>query len=153
MMVAVLALAACAKSGQTGQAPVTEAEATRIAQGAEASFSSGDANRIMANYGSKAVMIDASNPTPTDDRSAQTGWAKTFTSMRPADYAVTDRHIQLVGPDAFVSSGVESFTVQAGAARPKVSSRFTDVYQRQGDGQWKIVHEHVSMMPTPAGQP
>ena len=62
------------------------------------------------------------------------------------------RHIQLVGPDAFVSSGIERFTVAAGAARPTVSARFTDVFQRQKDGQWKIINEHVSMPPTPSGQ-
>ena len=73
--------------------------------------------------------------------------------MKPADYKVTERHIQLIDGDAFISSGIESFSVQAGQARPTVSARFTDVFQRQGDGSWKIVHEHVSMPPTPAGQP
>jgi ketosteroid isomerase-like protein len=56
----------------------------------------------------------------------------------------------LLGGDAFISSGIETFTVAAGAARPTVSARFTDVFQRQKDGSWKIVHEHVSMPPTPA---
>jgi ketosteroid isomerase-like protein len=31
--------------------------------------------------------------------------------------------------------------------------RFTQVYSRGKDGVWKIVHEHMSMPPTPAGQP
>jgi ketosteroid isomerase-like protein len=44
------------------------------------------------------------------------------------------------------------FTVAAGAARPTISARFTDVFQRQRDGSWKIVHEHVSLPPAPAGQ-
>jgi ketosteroid isomerase-like protein len=73
--------------------------------------------------------------------------------MQPADFKVLDRRIQLLGGDAFVSSGMQSFTVAAGAARPTVSARFSDVYQRQKDGSWKIVHEHVSMPPTPAGAP
>ncbi|HEX4800945.1 MAG TPA: nuclear transport factor 2 family protein, partial [Sphingomicrobium sp.] len=72
-------------------------------------------------------------------------------SMKPADYHVPDRQIQIVGPDAFVSSGTEVFTVAAGAARPTITARFTDVFQRQSDGGWKIVHEHVSMPPAPAG--
>jgi ketosteroid isomerase-like protein len=42
-------------------------------------------------------------------------------------------------------------TIAAGTARPTVSERFTDVFQRQADGSWKIVHEHVSMPPSPSG--
>jgi ketosteroid isomerase-like protein len=69
--------------------------------------------------------------------------------MKPADYRVPDRQIQIVGSDAFISSGTEVVTIAAGTARPAVSLRFTDVYQRQSDGSWKIVHEHVSMPPSP----
>ena len=142
---------ACQKA-PSGQPPVTEAQAARIAETAEASFTTGDANKVMAQYAEGAVMIDAAAPTPSADRKVQTGWARNFVSMQPADYSVPDRRIQLLGPDAFISSGTETFTVAAGAARPRVSARFTDVFQRQKDGAWKIVHEHVSMLPQPAGQ-
>ena len=145
-------LTGCLKQ-QADHAPVTEAEAMAIAERAEASFTTGSVDAIMRQYANGAVMIDASNPTPSTDRKVQTGWASTFNSMKPADYHVPDRHIQIVGPDAFVSSGTEIFTVQAGTATPTVSARFTDVFQRQRDGSWKIVHEHVSMPPTAAGQP
>jgi hypothetical protein len=146
------ALASC-RASEGAHAPVTEAEATSIAERAEASFTTGDVNAIMRQYANGAVMIDGAHPTPSTDRKVQTGWASSFVSMKPAAYHVPDRHIQIVGPDAFVSSGTEIFTIQAGAATPTVSARFTDVFQRQHDGSWKIVHEHVSMPPTPAGQP
>ena len=147
-----LALAGCKQAG-TQSTPVTQAEATRIAEAAEASFTSGDVKAIMANYADGATMIDAASPTPSADRKVQSAWAQSFASMKPADYQVSDRQIQIVGPDAFVSSGVESFTVAAGQARPRVSARFTDVFQRQKDGKWRIIHEHVSMPPTPTGAP
>ena len=143
-----LALAACLKEAP-GNPPVTEAQAASIAEQAEASFTTGDTKAIMAQYATTAVMIDAAAPNPSADRKVQTGWANNFVSMKPADYRVVDRHIQLVGNDAFVSSGIETFTVAAGEARPTVSARFTDVFQRQKDGRWKIVHEHVSMPPAP----
>ena len=147
-----LALMGCRQSADS-HPPVTEAQAKQIAESAEVSFTGGDANAIMAQYSDKAVMIDAADPTPSADRKVQTGWARNFVSMQPRDYTVPDRRIQLLGPDAFVSSGTETFTVAAGSARPTVSARFTDVFQRQKDGSWKIVHEHVSMPPTAAGQP
>ena len=151
-LIILVGLAGCLRQ-QSGHAPVTESEARAIAERAEASFTTGNVDAIMRQYANGAVMIDASNPTPSTDRKIQTGWATTFNSMKPANYHVPDRHIQIVGPDAFVSSGTEIFTVQAGSATPTVSARFTDVFQRQRDGSWKIVHEHVSMPPTAAGQP
>ncbi len=151
LLLALLALGGCLKA-PSDRAAVTAAEAARIAAQAEASFTTGDVNAIMRQYADSAVMIDAASPAPSADRKVQTGWARNFVSMQPADYSVPDRRIQLLGPDAFISSGTETFTVAAGAARPRVSARFTDVFQRQKDGAWKIVHEHVSMLPSPAGQ-
>ena len=145
-----LALGACLKEGPA-KPPLTEAGAAQIAEQAEATFTPGDAKAIMAQYAGNAVMIDAAAPNPSADRKVQTGWANNFVSMKPADYKVVDRHIQIVGNDAFVSSGIETFTVAAGEARPTVSARFTDVFQRQKDGSWKIVHEHVSMPPQASG--
>jgi len=151
-IVALVLLNGCAK--KPGEhAPVTEAEATAVAERAEASFTTGNVDAIMAQYANGAVMIDASNAAPSTDRKVQTGWAKAFVSMKPTDYHVPDRHIQLLGPDAFISSGTEMATIEAGAARPTISARFSDVFQRQRDGSWKIVHEHVSMPPTAAGKP
>ena len=147
-----LALVGCQKA-PSGQPPVTRAEAEKIAKAAEASFTLGDTGKIMDQYADGAAMIDASSPQPSADRKVQTGWARAFTSMKPADYHVTGREIRLLGVDAFVSSGMEVFTVAAGAGRPTVSARFTDVFQRQADGKWKIVAEHVSMPPTAVPAP
>ena len=155
-VVVILSLAACAaacqQAGKSGPA-VTAAEAATIAERAEASFTTGDVKAIMTHYADGAVMIDAATPNPSADRKVQTGWAQNFVSMQPAEFKVVGRQIQLLGPDAFISSGIETFTVAAGQARPTVSARFTDVFQRQKDGSWKIVNEHVSMPPTPATKP
>jgi len=149
-LILLVSLAGCDKPA--ARSPVTEQEATAIAERAEASFTTGNTDAIMRQYADGAVMIDASHAAPSTDRKVQAGWANTFVSMKPADYHVPDRQIQIVGPDAFVSSGTEMFTVEAGAARPTISARFTDVFQRQRDGSWKIVNEHVSLPPaTPAG--
>jgi ketosteroid isomerase-like protein len=148
---AAMAVSGC-KPAASGQSPVTQSEATRIAEQAEANFTKGNVDAVMGQYADNAVLFDATHPALTTDRKVQAGYAKDFVSMKPADYHVPDRQIQIVGPDAFVSSGTEMFTVEAGAARPTISARFTDVFQRQRDGSWKIVNEHVSLPPaTPAG--
>lgn len=151
-MLLAIALAGC-NQPQGAHAPVSEAEATQIATAAEASFTGGKVDAIMTHYADGATMIDAAAPDPTTDRKIETGWARNFASMDPKDYAVVGRHIQLLGPDAFVSSGIERFSVAAGTARPTVSARFTDVFQRQRDGRWQIIHEHVSTPAAPSVQP
>lgn len=148
----VLLAAACQKA-PSGQAPVTEAEALKVAEATEATYSSGDAKRIAATYGDKAVAFDPGHVEPTGDRKVIQGWVGEFVSMQPADFTMGNRSIQIVGPDSFVNSGIGRFTVAAGQARPQVGVRISQVYSRGKDGKWAIVHEHMSMPPTPAGQP
>jgi hypothetical protein len=146
----VLALVAC-KQAPTGHAAVTKAEAAKIAEQAESNFTTGKVEDVMRQYAEGSVIFDAGHPTFSTDRKVQTGWARDFVSMKPTDYHVPDRQIQLLGPDAFISSGTEVFTIESGTTRPTLSARFTDVFQRQPDGSWKIVHEHVSLPPTAQG--
>lgn len=146
-----LALFSCRKAGET--APVTQAEAEKIVQANDAAYVSGDSAKIAALYAKGAYVFDAGNAMPSSDPKMLKIWTDQFVSMKPADLQTGERKIQIVGPDAFVNSGVTSFTVQAGQARPTVSARFTQVYQRQGDGSWKIVTEHMSMPPTPVPSP
>ena len=148
---ALFALAGC-KLQQGQQAPLTKAQATKVAEQAEANFTTGNVKAVMGQYAEGAVIFDAGHPTFSTDRKVQTGWAQDFVSMKPTDYHVPDRQIQILGPDAFVSSGTEVFSVSAGSATPTISARFTDAFQRQGDGSWKIVHEHVSLPPAAPGQ-
>jgi ketosteroid isomerase-like protein len=145
---ALIALCGCMPAPTDHAAPTT-AEANKIAEQAETTFTTGNVDAIMRQYADNAVMFDASHPAISADRKVQSGWARDFVSMKPADYHVPDRQIQILGPDAFVSSGTEVFTVEAGQTRPQISARFTDVFQRQKDGSWKIVNEHVSMPPAP----
>ena len=150
LCVGIVAIAGC-KQAPAGHAAVTKAEAATIAEQAEANFTTGKVDDVMRQYAEGAVLFDAGHPTLSTDRKVQTGWARDFVSMKPADYHVPDRQIQLLGPDAFISSGTEVFTIESGTTRPTLTARFTDVFQRQPDGSWKIVHEHVSLPPPSQG--
>ena len=147
-----LALAGC-KQAPADHAAVTKDEAAKIAEQAEANFTTGNVDDVMRQYADGAVIFDPGHPGFSTDRKVQTGWARDFVSMKPSDYHVPDRQIQVIGPDAFVSSGTEMFTVASGNSRPTLTARFTDLFQRQADGGWKIVHEHVSLQPSAPTQP
>ena len=152
LSIGLVSLAGC-KQPASDHPAVTQAEATKIAEQAESNFTAGNVDAVMRQYADGAVMFDATHPGFTTDRKVQTGWAKDFVSMKPANYQVPDRQIQIVGPDAFMSSATEIYAVPSGTASPTITARFTDVYQRHRDGSWKIVHEHVSLQPPPPAHP
>lgn len=153
LSIAALSLLAACNQGVANRPPVTEAEALRIAEAVEADYTSGDASKILSHYADDAIAFDPAHVEPTSDRKTLERWTRDFVSMKPGDYTVTNRRIQVTGPDNFVSFGIARMTVQAGQARPQVGVRFGQTYSRGKDGQWKIINEHMSMPPTPPGQP
>ena len=150
---ALAGLAACQQptADQAKVAPVTEDQASKIIEATEKSYGSGDANQIMNHYADGAVMFDMGLLAPVADRQLQTRITQGFAASRPDDFTVANRSVQILDADTFVASGVNSFTIQLGQARQPVRARFTQVYQRQGDGTFKIAHEHMSS--PPAGSP
>ena len=152
LIAALPLLAACQQqAGDAKHVPPTQAEAEKIIASTEASYSSGMADQIMAQYADNAVMFDQGLLAPVTDRQLQTKLTQGFAATQPRDFTVANRNIQILDADTFVASGVTSFTIQLGQARQPVRARFTQVYERQGDGAWKIVHEHMSA--PPAGSP
>lgn len=151
-MVALPLLAACQQpAAETKLEPVTQEQAEQLVGATEKSYGSGDANQIMAHYADGAVMFDQGLLAPVADRQLQTKLTQGFAASRPGDFTVANKNIQLLDGDTFVASGVTAFTIQLGQARQPVRARFTQVYQRQADGSFKIAHEHMSA--PPAGSP
>ena len=149
---ALLLLAACQQqAGEAKLVPPTQAQAEKIIESTEKSYGSGNAAEIMAHYADGAVMFDQGLLAPIADRQLQTKLTQGFAATQPRDFTVANRAIQILDADTFVVSGVTSFTIQLGQARQPTRARFTQVYKRQGDGSWKIVHEHMSA--PPAGSP
>ena len=153
MPVAILPLmAACQQPAAEARLdPPTQAQAETIIDATEKSYASGNAAEIMAHYADGAVMFDQGLLAPIADRQLQTKLTQGFAATQPRDFTVANRAIQVLDADTFVASGVTNFTIQLGQARQPARARFTQVYQRQGDGAFKIVHEHMSA--PPAGSP
>ena len=160
--VAALALAGCNVERKTdGDAPtqaanggrLTQTGAEKIVGDAEAAWGSGRIETVMANYADNAVVFDTTALPPTTDRNVVARGNSAFLTMKPADFRVDPRHVQLLDNDTIISSGVLSFTANVGAGRPVLKTRYTQVYQRQPDGSFRIVHEHMSSPPPGTGTP
>ncbi len=148
----VLALAGCAKPGAP-PAPPAQAEAEKIVADTEVSFTGGNVEAIMGHYADGAVVFDPSVLDPSNDRAMQTKWTAGYVTMKPSDQTVGSRHVQVLDADTIVASGVMSFTAAVGPTRQMLRTRYTDVYQKQADGSWKIVHEHMSGPPPETPMP
>ena len=131
---------------------VTEAEAQKIAADMHASYQSGDAARIMAHYAPGAVAFDPTHVAPSADRAVLTGWAGEFVRMSPSDVKSTPA-VQIVGTDAFVAYGSLTFSGNFDGRTVPLATRYSQHFQRQPDGQWRIVHEHMSLPPEEAPAP
>lgn len=129
-------------------APTAE-EAAKIVDDAEASFTSGDASKIMAHYTQDAVFFDPGYNEPTNDRATATKWAEGFVALKPTAYSPGNRMLQVLGTDTIISSGVGTMDATGPKGPAKMPLRYTNVYRKQSDGSWLIVHEHLSSLPKP----
>ena len=146
------ALAACTQ--QPAPAPPeaatvpTDAEAAAIVDGAEAAWTSADTGKIMAAYKEGGVWFDPVAVEPSADRATQTKWTDGFTAMKLTEKSIANKNVQVLDDDTIVASGIAM--LKSGAAGEPVTFRYSNVYQKQPDGKWLIVHEHLSAPPVEA---
>ncbi len=138
-------------ASQGGSGALSQADAEKVAADTLASFTSGDAFKIMEHYAPGAVAFDPAHPDATSDRAILTKWSADFVAMKPSDLVASPRQVQVLDRDTIVSSGIATFLGDAGGHRQRLSARFSQVLQRQPDGKWRIAHEHMSIPPAPMG--
>lgn len=150
MAVSALGMVACQKAANTpaasGAAMISEAEAGKIDDAAEAAWASMDAAKIKAVYGPNIVGFDGSTPGLAHDRAAWDKLQDAFAAAKIDKIVQKDRVIQVLDSDTFVVSGVFDVTSSA-SPQNAVTLRCTDVFQKAADGSWPVVNEHCSNTP------
>jgi hypothetical protein len=150
----LFALAACnpRPAAAPDAAVPTEAEAAAIVDASEATWTSSDTVKIMAAYKAGGVWFDSVAVAPTADRATQRKWTEGFSAMKLTDKSIAAKNVQVLDADTIVASGIA--TLKGGAEADPVTFRYSDVYEKQADGKWLIVHEHLSATPAaPADEP
>jgi uncharacterized protein (TIGR02246 family) len=153
-----MALAACEVNKPAGQDgsqanAATADDAASVISAVEQSWQSGSAEEAMKHYAPDAVVFSTGKLPPTRDRNVVTQETAGFMAMKPADFTITERNTQKLDDDTIVSSGIVGFTAEVGPARQMLRARFTQVLQKQADGRWLIVHEHMSLPPEGSALP
>ena len=145
-------LGACQKTEdvmETASAPVSEAEAAKLADAMVKGWESKDAATIKALYAPGVVAFDYANGPLEEDRATFDKAQDVFAAAQIDSEEQISRKIQLLDADTFVVSGVWNGTSKA---KPENNGevRCTDVFQKGADGVWIIVNEHCSQMPKAA---
>ncbi len=125
---------------------ISDAEAAAAADAAQVAWTSMDAAKIDSVYASNIVGFDPVAPPLSTDRGNWTKLQQGFAAMKFDHVDVADRKIQILDASTFTVSGIAQFTSKAGPVK-EMPMRFTDVYERQPDGKFLIVNEHVSQVP------
>lgn len=151
---AALALAGCGEQGaapaaQADAAVISEADAATAADATQLAWASKDVAKIDALYAPDVVGFDPMVAPLSTDRGNWTKLQQGFADMKFDDIKVAERKIQVLDADTFVVSGTAAMTSKDGPMKT-ATMRFTDVYQRDADGKWWIVNEHVSLPPEAA---
>ena len=141
--------AACAKEAPTAAAPVTEAEATKLADAMVKGWESKDAATIKALYAPGVVAFDYASGGLEADRATFDKAQDVFAAAQIDSEEQISRKIQLLDADTFIVSGVWNGTSKA---KPENNGqvRCTDVFQKDAAGAWSIINEHCSPMPKEA---
>ena len=122
---------------------ISESDAEIIANRNEVEFASTDAARIEAVYAPDVVAFDAVSMPLITDRTRFDALQKEFAAQKFDSISDRERKIQVLDPDTFIVSGTSdlaSTTVPGNRA----TMRYTQVYEKQQDGNWRIVNEHIS---------
>jgi uncharacterized protein (TIGR02246 family) len=157
---AIVTLAGCEQLGlqkQAAEAPPaapapvlpTEADIGALYDKLDAALKAKDAAAIAALYAPGGVMIDPmiNAPAKSDPATAVAGiteWLKTEPT-----FTVNTAETQILDADTVVVSGVVTNDFKRNGRPTWVVQRYTDVWQKQADGQWLIVTSHVSNAPQP----
>jgi ketosteroid isomerase-like protein len=142
-------MGACNKAAEPAakSAPaVSEADASAAADATQVAWASADPAKIEAVYANNVVGFDPADPPLSTTWENWDRLQKGYAAMKFDHLDVASRKIQLLDADHFIVSGTADMTSKDGPMK-SAAMRFTDVYERQTDGKWLIVNEHVSMRP------
>lgn len=141
-----IGLSGCQQAAEAPAAPVaiSESDAEIIANRNEVELASTNAARVKAIYASDIVAFDPGVPALMTDRAAFDKAQDDFVAMKFDSFGRKERKVQVLDADTFIVSGTSDMASTTVPGN-KGTFRYSEVYQKQPDGKWLIVNEHVSL--------
>lgn len=141
-----IGLSGCQQAAEVPAAPVaiSESDAEIIANRNEVELASTNAARVKAIYARDIVAFDPGVPALMTDRAAFDKAQDDFVAMKFDSFGRKERKVQVLDADTFIVSGTSDMASTTVPGN-KGTFRYSEVYQKQPDGKWLIVNEHVSL--------
>lgn len=148
---AIAALTVCDQAAASvrmaPRAKLTAAAALKIAMSPLVIWDKQNAKALDTMYMSSAVGFDASTAPLLVGGDAFVAINQLFKAMNYNKVEVPVKKVQVIDSDVFVFTSVTNLASTKGPGKP-VTYRCTDIFQRQSNGQFKIVNEHCSFPPS-----
>jgi uncharacterized protein (TIGR02246 family) len=141
-----LLLALLVSCAPAGDGDISVQEANAIADNVIATFATRDPERLAAHYTSDRLMLDNAQNRPYAGTPQFMAFARRLMAANPTQH-VRHRTITVLNADIFVNTTIGSVSVDTPQGRGAFLIRYTQIFQRQADGSWKIAVEHLSDAP------
>lgn len=108
-----------------------------------------DAATVAKMYSEDCTFLPTQSGEFKQGQSGAEDYFHHFLQKNPEGRIVEER-VQELGPDSYLHSGMYNFEVGPKDNRSIVEARFTYVWKRDDEGNWKIAHHHSSVKPKPS---
>lgn len=143
----IVALAVTGACKRVDGVKVDDATMTKVSDEFLAAATAGDVTRDDALYAKDAVAVDPVSSDLIVGSEAMHKSNQAFIDMKIDKVVYTERKFVALDENAFVVIGKVHAESSAGPAK-SMDFRVTDVFRKQDDGKFLIVHEHTSLAPS-----
>lgn len=105
-----------------------------------------DAKKVADLYTNDATFLPTVSPDFKKGQEGAEAYFRHFLEKDPKG-AVVEEAVQPTSPDSYLHSGMYDFEIGPKEKRETVKARFTFLWKKDADGQWKIAHHHSSQVP------
>jgi len=104
------------------------------------------AEKVAELYAGDATFLPTMSPEFKSGKDGAMGYFEHFLLKNPFG-TVTDEKVQPLTPECYLHSGMYDFEIGPEDKREVAQARFTFLWKKDKDGNWKIEHHHSSVLP------
>lgn len=105
-----------------------------------------DPQKVAELYAENATFLPTVSGEFKKGQSGAEEYFKHFLEKNPAGEIIQEE-AQILGDDCYLHSGMYNFEIGPDDNRQVIEARFSFVWKRDDQGEWKIVHHHSSVKP------
>lgn len=105
-----------------------------------------DPSKVADLYDQEATFLPTMSPDFKIGNNEALDYFKHFLLKNPFGRIMKDK-IQVISLECYIHSGMYNFEIDGKIGRETAEARFTFIWQKDENGDWKIIHHHSSLKP------